>query len=155
MAKIYGNTTTTPIKPDLFGGEAITVDQTYNPESANAQSGVAVAEATKDFVHKKTFDGLVDDVNKKQAKPTLITSGTNILLEDNSEYRLTNVTKLDISYPNSNFECWLRLSFATEGTITVQLPESQYIGAAPTFANGDTWEISIKDGVVIAQKIGA
>ena len=45
MAKIYGNTTTTPIKPDLFGGEKITVEQTYNPESENAQSGKAVAEA--------------------------------------------------------------------------------------------------------------
>lgn len=48
MAEIYGNTTTTPIDPDAFGGGTggdITVDQTYNPESENAQSGKAVAEA--------------------------------------------------------------------------------------------------------------
>ncbi len=44
MAKIYGNTTTTPTKPDLFGDKT-TVDQNFNPESENAQSGKAVAEA--------------------------------------------------------------------------------------------------------------
>ena len=42
MAKIYGNTLTTPIKPNSSGGGNITVDQTYNPESENAQSGVAI-----------------------------------------------------------------------------------------------------------------
>lgn len=59
MAKIYGNTTTTPIKPDLFGGEKITVDQTFNPESENAQSGKAVGEATeqaKSYTDKKVGD---------------------------------------------------------------------------------------------------
>ena len=46
MAKIYGNTLTTPIKPDLLGGGgSVTVDQNYNPESENAQSGKAVAQA--------------------------------------------------------------------------------------------------------------
>lgn len=45
MAKIYGHTLTTPIKPNLSGG---IVDQTYNPNSPNAQSGKAVAEAIKD-----------------------------------------------------------------------------------------------------------
>jgi hypothetical protein len=42
MAEIYGNTTVTPIKPDLF---TTTVDQNYKPNSENAQSGKAVAEA--------------------------------------------------------------------------------------------------------------
>lgn len=46
MAKIYGGTTTTPINPNAFSGGGNTeVDQTYNPESENAQSGKAVAEA--------------------------------------------------------------------------------------------------------------
>lgn len=42
MAKIYGNITATPIKPDLF---TTTVDQTYDPNSENAISGKAVKEA--------------------------------------------------------------------------------------------------------------
>lgn len=42
MAKIIGNTTTTPI--------VVTVDQTYSAESTNAQSGTAVAEAIASIV---------------------------------------------------------------------------------------------------------
>ena len=47
MAEIFGSTTTTPINPDAFSGGG-TVDQTYNPESENAQSGIAVNEAIKE-----------------------------------------------------------------------------------------------------------
>ena len=83
-----------------------------------------------------------------------VSTGTNIILEDNAEYRLEDVTSLTISYPNTEFECWLRLKFASAGDIAVTMPESEYIGSAPTFANGETWELSIKDGVVIAQKVG-
>lgn len=47
MNEIFGNTTTTPINPNAFsgGGGSVTVDQTYNPDSENAQSGKAVAQA--------------------------------------------------------------------------------------------------------------
>ena len=49
MAEIFGNTTTTPLNPNAFSGggnsQNIVIDQTYNPESENAQSGKAVAEA--------------------------------------------------------------------------------------------------------------
>ena len=44
MAEIFGNTTATPIKPDLFRNK---VDNTFNPESHNPQSGKAVAEAVE------------------------------------------------------------------------------------------------------------
>ena len=89
-----------------------------------------------------------------ELKPSQVTSGTSITLADNTEYRLTDVTELTITYPNGNFECWMRLAFAAEGTITVTLPATtQYIGTTPTFANGETWELSIKDGVVVAGKV--
>lgn len=82
-------------------------------------------------------------------------TGSNITLADNTEYRLTSVTTLNLSYPTGNFECWLKLTFAASGSVTVTLPTgTRYIGNAPSFANGETWEMSIKDGVVIAQKVG-
>ena len=60
-----------------------------------------------------------------------------------------------IAYPTSDFECWIRLSFAASGDITVTLPTgAKYIGIAPDFKNGETWELSIKDGIVIAQRVG-
>ena len=81
--------------------------------------------------------------------------GSNITLEDNTEYRLTNVTTLNLTYPTDNFECWMRLTFAESGNITVTLPaETKYIGTAPDFKNGETWELSFKDKVLATQKVG-
>ena len=84
--------------------------------------------------------------------PQKVTTGTNITLADNTEYRLTGVTALTLAYPTGEFECWLKITTAAEGTITITLPTSQYIGETPTFGNGETWEMSIKDGVVVAAK---
>lgn len=102
-----------------------------------------------------TTQNTLGSVADKQNKPTLVTSGTNITLADNTEYRLTDVTTLTLTYPSGSFECWLRLTFASSGTITVTLPTSSYIGTAPMFSNGETWELSIKDGVVVAGKVEA
>lgn len=78
-----------------------------------------------------------------------------ITLADNAEYRLTNVTALTFAYPENDFECWIRLTITESGDVAVVFPEgTKYIGSAPTFANDEMWEISIKDGVVIAQKVG-
>lgn len=90
-----------------------------------------------------------------EAVSTQVTTGSNITLADNTEYRLTDVTTLTLTYPTGNFECWMRLSFAASGNATVTLPAgTKYIGTTPDFKNGETWEMSIKDGVVIAQKVG-
>ena len=84
-----------------------------------------------------------------------VATGTNITLADNTEYRLTDVTTLTLTYPTGNFECWMRLTFAASGTITVTLPtDTKYIGTAPDFKNGETWELSFKDKVLAAQKVG-
>ena len=81
--------------------------------------------------------------------------GSNVTLEDNTEYRLTNVTTLNLTYPTGNFECWMRLSFAANGDATVTLPvDTKYLGAVPNFKNGETWELGFKDKVLAAQKVG-
>lgn len=84
----------------------------------------------------------------EQTEPTATT------LADNTEYYLTNVSDLSITYPSGRFESWIRLTTATSGTVTIELPTSQYIGTTPAFGNGETWEISIKDGIVAAVKVG-
>lgn len=76
---------------------------------------------------------------------------------NNSEYCMTGLQTLNIKYPEATekFECWMRLTFAASGTITVTLPtETKYIGTAPDFKNGETWELSFKDKVLAAQKVG-
>ena len=96
-----------------------------------------------------------DALNRLVLKSYTKIQGSNMFLGDNIEYRLTDVTTLNITYPTGNFECWMRLTFAASGSVTVTLPAgTKYIGTAPDFKNGETWEMSIKDGVVIAQKVG-
>ncbi len=90
-----------------------------------------------------------------QAVSTKVSTGSNIALADNTEYRLADVTTLTLTYPTGNFECWMRLNFAASGDITVTLPaDTKYIGTAPDFHNGETWELSFKDKILAAQKVG-
>lgn len=103
-----------------------------------------------------TYDGsnAVSVAVKTEAYSVTTTDGS-VVLADNTEYRLTNLSTLTLTYPTTNFECWLRLSFATSGTITVTLPtDTEYLGATPNFKNGETWELSFKDRVLVAQKVG-
>ena len=99
-----------------------------------------------------TVGGALDElVTKSHTHAT----GSNIALADNTEYRLTDVTTLTLTYPTGNFECWMRLNFAASGDITVTLPAGTgYIGTAPDFKNGETWELSFKDKILAAQKVG-
>jgi hypothetical protein len=90
-----------------------------------------------------------------EAVSAQVATGSNITLADNTEYRLTDVTTLSLSYPTGKFECWMRLTFAASGNITVTLPtDTEYLGATPNFKNGETWELSFKDKVLAAKKVG-
>ena len=110
--------------------------------------------------NKSVLDGLSDSngvlyYNNKPIIAQKISEGPYITLADNTEYRLTDVSTLTLSYPTGDFECWMRLTFAASGNITVTLPaETKYIGTAPDFKNGETWELSFKDKVLAAQKVG-
>lgn len=105
-------------------------------------------------VAEAVSEELEDDFAEKTKIISTI-SGTTLLIEDNTEYRLTNVSNLTINYPSGNFECWFRITTAASGTINIHLPTSQYIGEAPDLEkNGITYELSIKDGVVIGAEVG-
>lgn len=75
------------------------------------------------------------------------------LTEGAAEYRGTEaIGTLVVNYPAGQFEAWLKFTTAAAGAVTVTLPTSQYIGEAPVFGNGETWELSIKDCVIVAAK---
>ena len=108
----------------------------------------------------KSFDGSAEktitaaDLNALTVPArSSLTSPSAITLADNTEYVLTGVSSLSFSYPSGNFECWIKLTTASSGTVTITFPSSTYIGDIPEFGNGETWEISIKDGVIIAGKV--
>ena len=91
----------------------------------------------------------------KQDKVTVVTQSapTSLALVDNREYYLTNVANLTITFPSGNFECWI--SITTSGSFTrIVLPSNAtYIGDSPVFAAGEKWEVSVKNGTVIAGKV--
>lgn len=81
-----------------------------------------------------------------------------ITLADNTEYYLTPNTdtgdfNVEFAFPSGNFHCWVRLTYGSTGDIVVP-SAAKYIGDAPQFENGQTWELDIKDGVVVAGKVG-
>lgn len=124
------------------------------------QSIIPAMDKAHEHANKDTLDKLSDSngtlkYNNSFIMPQKVSEGTYITLADNTEYRLTDVTTLTLTYPTGDFECWMRLSFAASGDATVILPTgTRYIGTTPDFKKGETWELSIKDGVVIAQKVG-
>ena len=106
---------------------------------------------------KASLSDITPEAIGAKAVTTKVSTGDSFSMNDNTEYRLTNVTTLTLYAPHNrpHYECWFSLTFANSGTITVTLPtDMKYIGSAPDFNNGESWEMSIKDGVVIAQKIG-
>lgn len=117
-------------------------------------------EKAHEHSNKSVLDGLSDSngvlyYNNKPIIAQKISEGPYITLADNTEYRLTDVTTLKLSYPVGDFESWMRLNFAASGTITVTLPTgTKYLGSSPDFKNGETWELGFKDKVLAAQKVG-
>ena len=98
------------------------------------------------------------DVNNalagKENKPTIVTRNnpSAITLADNYEYYLTGVNNLTFTYPSGIFECWI--SIITGATFTrITFPASEYIGKVPEFGASEKWEVSIKNGVIIAGKV--
>lgn len=107
----------------------------------------------KDFVTKE----YVDEVASGAAAEVTQSAPSTIALADNTMYYLTNVSSLAFTYPASgHWECLIELTTAASGTVSITLSAgSSYIGDAPTFGNGETWEISIRDGIVVAGQVSA
>lgn len=69
------------------------------------------------------------------------------------------INELLITFPSDNFTCGFQFTFADSGTVGVAFGSSstfplKFIGDPPTFANGETWELNICNGVVVGGKIG-
>lgn len=158
-----------------IGGSGASSAENVSYTNENLEDITTVKEALDSTVdvfleYNNMFEYMGNELNQKvslsditpeaigaKAVTTKVSTGDSFSMNDNTEYRLTNVTTLTLYAPHNrpHYECWFSLTFANSGTITVTLPtDMKYIGSAPDFNNGESWEMSIKDGVVIAQKIG-
>lgn len=142
----------------MFGQAILSFAQKISENEARWQFVMTEIEAGSVSYSNAMMPGVStveDALNRLVLKSYTKIQGSNMFLGDNTEYRLTDVTTLTLTYPTSNFECWMRLTFAESGNITVTLPaDTKYIGTAPNFKNGETWELSFKDKVLAAQKVG-
>lgn len=78
-----------------------------------------------------------------------------ITVANNTEYRYTGVTSLGINYPSGNFECWLRITVGSSAISLSFASGTSFIGTGITSLTANTsYEISIKDKVVIIKKVG-
>lgn len=158
-----------------IGGSGASSAENVSYTNENLEGITTVKEALDGTVdafleYDNMFEYMGNELNQKVSLPditpeaigakavtTKVSTGDSFSMNDNTEYRLTNVTTLTLYAPHNipHYECWFSLTFANSGTVTVTLPtDMKYIGSAPDFNNGESWEMSIKDGVVIAQKIG-
>lgn len=134
-----------------------------------------VSDAEKaEWSGKSDFDGSYNSLTDKPAIPTIPTdvsafnndvgyisisentfsNGSTINISDGySEWTTAdNISSLVFTYPSDSYEAWIKFITAASGAVTITLPASQYIGEVPIFGNSEIWEMSIKDGVVIAAK---
>ena len=127
-------------------------------ETATYQAGTVGAELSNQSrqisdVEENKIPELKNAID--ELTPTVITQSapTSITLLTNTDYYLTNVSSLTFTYPSDmHWECWIKLVTASSGTISITFPTSEYIGNIPIFSVGETWEISIRDGVVVSGK---
>lgn len=96
-------------------------------------------------------DKVVEELSVKQIE---FNDGETIAVKSNTIYVATSeINTLTITYPTEYFICHICFTIANEGDVTITLPESKYIGETPTFANGETWELNIRNGVVVGGKV--
>lgn len=85
-----------------------------------------------------------------------IASGDRITLQDNTIYiadETEPISLLVIDYPTNDFICSLIFKIVDSGEFEIALPMSRYIGGAPDFKNGETWELNIHNGIIASGKV--
>jgi hypothetical protein len=111
-------------------------------DAANKEYVDTIAKNTRDFIIPEKISDALTGVT---------------YLENNKEYVPTNeVIAVQFDFPSENFICSLFFTTApeTEGDITIKFPTgTKFIGAKPTFGNNETWELNIKNGVVVGGKV--
>ncbi len=126
------------------------------PGITGAAAGLAVFTGTEGELAPQTPEQARATLSVRAAPAQLTAlpeSGT--ALTNNTEYRVSAaVGTYTFAWPASPFEVWLR--FTTAATFNITFPAgTTYAGGAPTFGASKTYEMSVKDGVVIVQEVTA
>lgn len=130
------------------------VDSTCKSVSSIGNAFVAGSKITLclDVTNSKAYIMNAANTNAIAVKHRIIENETydaDITLEDNTEYEFASpVNTLTISFPSSNFECWL--IFEAGDAFTLNTPDtSRWIGTIPDFTKYGVYEVSVKNGVFV------
>ena len=85
-----------------------------------------------------------------------LTAPTTLTLADNTEYYITGLYDiLTLTFPsNTHWECWIMLTTVADSSADITFPSGTlFIGEEPDIGGGETWELSIKDGVVVSGQV--
>jgi hypothetical protein len=129
-AKAYTDEAIENVKTDIANQDAVVL--------SSAQAYINEVAATK--------------VNKISDASTSIT----VTVADNTEYRFPNATTVNITCPNGEYECWIKLGTAAK-TVSISnavCMTSCSLTPEDLTSGGGYIEISIKDGIYIIQKAG-
>lgn len=132
------------------GGDNTKVDQTYNPKSKNAQSGIAVAEAMQDFYYTKKTGNLLSEYGEILENTILSVDGTAFYLFENTAYRTFKIPVFIADYDKYYFafhNLETNVIDSVWGRVAICDKNNKYI--ANTYSQGMIGEISIKaDGYI-------
>ena len=135
------------IFPDV--GEEHSIEVYYNGTRDQWLKVQMTGFANEGYGSYVTLHCKYDDVPFKPKRLSFADGDTITLANNTTYYANSEISSLTVIYPKTNFICSLEFTLATEGDVTITLPQSRYIGGAPTFANGEAWELNIKNGVVV------
>lgn len=153
-------------KPDGTDNYDIGVHNTNSDiiDSALAQIAAGLSTLSTKFsghTHEiSDINGLVAALAEtaQAVKKVEITKATaSIACEDNTEYLCSvPMTSLAFTFPETNFECWLSFTAHGSSDCTITFPTGySFIGNIPDIEQGASYELSIKNKVIIMSKISA
>lgn len=148
---------------NITQGGSITVDAELSKTSENPVQNKVITSVLLPLMQdmdelKPYVSELEEEINiisQNMPSSAYFNDGATITVADECFYWTNKkISSLIINYPEgSSFICGFSFTLADEGIITITLPESKYIGDIPTFANGETWELNIRNGVIVGGKI--
>lgn len=139
----------TSLKDIYYAGSK---EQWESIQGVNAEFSEPLKNATVHYNHGTATKEYV--LENAQTKFVSFLNGETIEIGNNTIYEATEkITNLTVTYPEENFIGSIIFTLADEGNIAITLPESKYIGGVPTFANGETWELNIRNGIVVGGRV--
>lgn len=166
----YGVGVSAPYDIYVYAGQWVNNGPIQGPAGADGADG-AQGEPGPNLVSGQTETALAGILRGDGAHVTVAQAGTDyalpaaaiendgaaqtLALLDNREYTFSvPLTSLVLSFPAGRFESWLAFTVG-EGFVFTPPTGAKVIGSVPEFTQGQQYELSIKNGVMVFGEVSA